>query len=261
MPYNNILYEVKDSTGLLTINRPKSYNALNSETIDEIRDALAHVKADDQVRAVIVTGSGEKAFVSGADVMEFVDIGLKQGFDFSRKGHQMNRDLEELGKPSIAAVNGLALGGGCELALSCTFRILAEEAKLGLPELGLGVMPGYGGTQRLARTIGKSRALWNMLTGDLISAQEALQMGLANKVVKREELMEASFQVAKKIIQRAAPLAVKMALLAVNYGTEIDLESGLLFESALATVLLGTQDKAEGVRAFLEKRKPSFSGK
>ena len=166
---------------------------------------MAQVKGDDQVRAVIVTGSGEKAFVSGADIMEFVDIGLKQGFDFSRKGHQMNRDLEELGKPSIAAVNGLALGGGCELALSCTFRILAEEAKLGLPELGLGVMPGYGGTQRLARIIGKSRALWNMLTGDLISAQEALQMGLANKVVKKEELMEVSFQAAKKIIQRALP--------------------------------------------------------
>ena len=259
MPYNNILYEVKDDTGLLTINRPKSYNALNSKTIDEIRDVLTQVKRDDQVRAVIVTGSGEKAFVSGADITEFVDVGLKQGFDFSRKGHQMNRDLEELGKPSIAAVNGLALGGGCELALSCTFRILAEEAKLGLPELSLGVMPGYGGTQRLARIIGKSRALWNMLTGDLISAQEALQMGLANKVVKKEELMEASFQAAKKIIQRA-PLAVKMAMLAVNYGTEIDLESGLLFESALATVLLGTQDKAEGVRAFLEKRKPNFSG-
>ena len=171
----------------------------------------------------------------------------------------MNRQIEELGKPSIAAVNGLALGGGCELALSCTFRILSENARLGLPELGLGVIPGYGGTQRLSRIIGKSRALWTMLTGDMISAQEALQMGLANRVVKPEELIDAATEVARKISQKA-PLAVKMAMTAVNRGTETDLETGLFLEAALANVLIGSKDKEEGIKSFLEKRKPNFSG-
>jgi len=259
MGYNNILYEVKENVGLLTLNRPKALNALNDQTLDEIKDVLTKVKTEDGVRAIILTGSGEKAFVAGADIHEIEKIKLKEGFDFSRKGHQMNRDLEELGKPSIAAVNGLALGGGLELALSCTFRILSENAKLGLPELGLGVIPGYGGTQRLARIVGKSRALWTMLTGDLISAQEALQMGLANRVVRQEELMDASMKVAQKIIQKA-PLAVKMAMTAVCHGIETDLETGLVFEAALANILLGTQDKEEGIRAFMEKRKPNFTG-
>jgi enoyl-CoA hydratase len=260
MGYSTILYESREGIGFLTINRPKVLNALNDQTIDEIRNVLSDVKNDDQVRTIILTGSGEKAFVAGADITEIANITLKEGFDFCRKGHQMNRELEELGKPSIAAVNGLALGGGFELALSCTFRILSENAKLGLPEPGLGVIPGYGGTQRLARMIGKSRALWAMLVGDLISAQEALQMGLANMVVKQEDLMDASIKVAKKIIEKA-PLAAKMAMIAVYHGTETDLETGLVFEAALANVLLGTQDKEEGIRAFMEKRKPNFSGK
>jgi enoyl-CoA hydratase len=260
MEYNNIMYEVKENIGFLTIDRPPKLNALNGETIDEIRDVLAKLRGDDQVRAIIVTGTGDKAFVAGADITEFKDLGLKDGFDFSRKGQAMNRDVEDLGKPSIAAVNGLALGGGLELALSCTFRILSENAKLGLPELGLGAIPGYGGTQRLARIIGKSRALWNMLTGDMIDAQGALQMGLANMVVTQGKLMATSIEVAKKIIQKA-PLAVRMAMMAVHHGTETDLESGLIFEATLANVLLGTQDMREGIAAFLEKRKPNFSGK
>jgi len=260
MGYDNILYEVRENVAWLTIHRPKMLNALNGQTIDEIRDVLAKVRDDEQVRAIILTGSGDKAFVAGADIAEIANIQLKEGFDFCRKGHEMNRDLEELGKPSIAAVNGLALGGGLELALSCTFRILSEHAKLGLPELGLGVIPGYGGTQRLARIVGKSRALWTMLAGDMISAQEALQMGLANMVVHQEELMDACMKVAKKIIEKA-PLAVKMAMMAVYHGTETDLETGLVFEAALANVLLGTQDKEEGIRAFVENRKPNFSGK
>ncbi len=259
MGYNNILYEVKENIGLVTINRPKALNALSDQTIIEIRDVLAKAKTEDGVRVILLTGSGDKAFVAGADISEIEKIKFKEGFDFSRKGHQMNRDLEELGKPSIAAVNGLVLGGGLELALSCTFRILSENAKLGLPELGLGVIPGYGGTQRLARIVGKSRALWTMLTGDTISAQEALQMGLANMVVPQEGLMDASMKVAKKIIQKA-PLAVKMAMIAVHYGMETDLETGLVFESALSNIILGTQDKEEGIRAFMEKRKPNFSG-
>jgi enoyl-CoA hydratase len=260
MDYKNIIYEVKDSVGYLTVNRPKRLNALNIESIQEIGDVLAGAKNDDRVRVIIVTGAGDKAFVAGADISEFEGVGLDKGFDFARRGQKLTQDLEGLGKPSIAAVNGLALGGGCELALACTFRILSENAKMGLPELGLGVIPGYGGTQRLPRVIGKSRALWAMLTGDMIGAQEALQMGLANMVVKPEELLDASAKVAKKIVEKA-PLSVKMALIAVNQGVENDLETGLILEAAFGNLLLVSEDKKEGVKAFIEKRKPNFTGK
>ena len=260
MKYENIIYDVKEGIGFLTINRPNKPNALNGQTIDEIRNSLTEIKNDDQVKAIIVTGTGEKAFIAGADVTEFEGVGVDKGFDFSRNGQQMGRDLEWLGKPSIAAVNGLALGGGLELALSCTFRILSENAMLGLPEVGLGVIPGYGGTQRLARAIGKSRALWAMLTGDMIKAQDALQMGLANMVVKQEDLMDTSIKIAKKIMGKA-PLAVKMAIVAVNHGTETDLESGLIIEAAFGNLLLVTKDKEEGIKALMEKRKPNFTGK
>lgn len=259
MNYQNITYDVKEGIGFLTINRPDKLNALNGQVIDEILNVLSLVRGDDGVSAIILTGSGQKAFVAGADIAEIAGIGLKNGLDFCRKGQEMNRHLEDLGKPSIAAVNGLALGGGCELALACTFRIMSENAKLGLPELALGAIPGYGGTQRMSRTIGKSRALWMMLTGDMVGAQDALQMGLANMVVKPEELMNAAAEAARKIAAKA-PLAVKMAMMAVYHGTETDLESGLFFEAALANVLLGTQDMEEGIKAFLEKRKPNFSG-
>lgn len=260
MNYENIIYEVNEGIGLLTINRPDKLNALNGQVIDEILHLLAEVKRNDEVKALIVTGSGSKAFVAGADIPEIQAIGLKEGLDFPRKGQEMTRNLEDLGKPTIAAVNGLALGGGCEVALGCTFRIMSENAKLGLPELALGAMPGYGGTQRMSRIIGKSRALWMMLTGEMLGAQEALQMGLANKVVKPEELIDAAKETARKIAQKP-PLAVKMAIMAVNHGAETDLETGLFLEAALANVLLGSQDKAEGIGAFLEKRKPVFTGK
>ena len=157
MEYQNVLLEIKDKIGVLTINRPAKMNALNAATVDEINSAVNEVKSDGNMRVLIVTGSGDKAFVAGADISEFVDIGLKEGFDFSRKGHRVLGDLENLGIPTIAAVNGLALGGGCELAMACTFRIVSDNAKFGLPELGLGVIPGYGGTQRLSRIIGKNR--------------------------------------------------------------------------------------------------------
>ncbi|MBU2497948.1 MAG: enoyl-CoA hydratase/isomerase family protein [Proteobacteria bacterium] len=260
MDYRNIIYEVKDKVGYLTVNRPKRLNALNVEALQEIGDALAGAKSDEQVRVIVLTGAGDKAFVAGADITEFEGVGLKEGYDFARRGQKLTQDLEGLGKPSIAAVNGLALGGGCELALACTFRILSETAKMGLPELGLGVIPGYGGTQRLSRVIGKSRALWAMMTGDMIGAQEALQIGLANMVVKPEELMDATAKVANKIVGKA-PLAVKMALIAVNQGVENDLETGLVLEAAFGNLLLVSEDKEEGVRAFMEKRKPNFTGK
>ncbi len=259
MGYENIIYDVEEGTGVLTINRPDKLNALNAQTVDEILHVLSIVKTDDGVKALIVTGAGQKAFVAGADIPEIQRIGLKGGLDFSRKGQGMTRLLEELGKPSIAAVNGLALGGGCELALACTFRILSENAKLGLPEIALGAIPGYGGTQRMSRIIGKSRTLWLLLMGDMVSAQEALQMGLANMVVKSEELIGTATAVAGKIAQKA-PLAVKMALMAVNHGAETDLESGLFLEAALSNILLGTKDSEEGIKAFMERRKPSFTG-
>ncbi len=259
MEYATVIYDVKEGIGFLTVNRPDKLNALNDQVINEIMDVLNRVKGDEEVKALIVTGSGQKAFVAGADIPEIQKIGLKEGLDFPRKGQEMGRRVAELGKPSIAAVNGLALGGGCELALSCTFRIVSENAKFGLPELSLGAIPGYGGTQRMSRIIGGSRTLWLMLTGEMLGAQEAFQMGLANKVVKPEELMSAAVETARKIAQKA-PLAVKMAMMAVQHGSETDLETGLFIEAALANVLLGSKDKEEGIAAFLEKRKPNFSG-
>ena len=259
MDYKNVKFREENGIGVLTINRPKALNALNAETIEEIRAVLSGVKENSGVRVLIVTGAGEKAFVAGADIAEIKDLGLKDGFDFLGRGHQMNRDIETLGIPTIAAVNGLALGGGCELALSCSLRVVSENAKLGLPELGLGVIPGYGGTQRLARLIGKGRALWYLLTGDMIDAASAVDIGLANLMVKPDELMEKSLDVARKIATKA-PLAVKMALFATKYGLETDLETGLILESALANVTVASKDKNEGITAFFEKRKPKFRG-
>ena len=242
MEYQNVIFEVKKEIGKLTINRPKKLNALNAATINEIKDVLDKVKADRNVKVLIINGAGDKAFVAGADIAEFTDISIEEGFDFSRNGHQMNRQIEWLGIPTIAAVNGFALGGGCELAMACTFRIVSENVKFGLPELGLGVIPGYGGTQRLARIIGKSRALWLMLTGEMLGAEDAFNMGLANKVVKPEELLDTAFNVAKTICQKG-PLAVKCALAAVHHGIETDLETGLVLEAAMTNVVMVSEDK------------------
>ncbi|MCD6485728.1 MAG: enoyl-CoA hydratase/isomerase family protein [Syntrophobacterales bacterium] len=260
MGYENVKYIEENGIGILTVDRPKVLNALNGQTIREIRSVLGEVKGNEAVRVLVITGSGEKAFVAGADIGEIKDLGLKDGFDSMRTGHQMNYDIETLGIPTIAAVNGLALGGGCELAMSCSLRIVSENAKLGLPELGLGVIPGYGGTQRLARLIGKGRALWYLLTGDMIDAATSVELGLANMMVKPEELMEKTLKIAGKIASKA-PLAVKMALTAVKYGLETDLETGLILEIALANLAIASEDKNEGISAFFEKRKPEFKGK
>jgi len=259
MGYENVDYRIEDNIGILTVDRPKALNALDTQTIREIRSVLGEVKENDAVRVLVITGSGEKAFVAGADIGEINELGLKDGFDFLRTGHQMNRDIETLGKPVIAAINGLALGGGCELAMSCTVRVVSETARLGLPELGLGVIPGYGGTQRLPRLIGKGPALWYLLSGDMIDASKAVDLGLASLIVKPGELMEKVTAVAEKIASKA-PLAVKMAMCAVNYGTGVDLETGLVLESALANVTIASEDKKEGIGAFLEKRKPEYKG-
>lgn len=260
MGYKNVDFKIEDNIGILTIDRPKALNALNAETISEIRSVLDEVKRNQEIRALIITGGGEKAFVAGADIGEIKELGLKDGFDFVRIGQQMNHDIETLGKPTIAAINGLALGGGCELAMSCTLRVVSETAKMGLPELGLGVIPGYGGTQRLPRLIGKGPALWYLLTGEMIDAAKAVDLGLANLMVKPDELMEKVVEVARKIASKA-PLAVKMAICAVNYGAGVDLETGLVLESALANVTIASEDKNEGIAAFFEKRKPDYKGK
>jgi enoyl-CoA hydratase len=259
MGYENVKYVLEDGLGVLTVDRPKALNALNTLTIKEIRSVLGEVKSNQSVRVLIITGSGEKAFVAGADIGEIKDLGLKDGFDFMRMGHQMNNDLETLGIPTIAAVNGLALGGGCELAMSCTLRVVSEKAKLGLPELGLGVIPGYGGTQRLARLIGKGWAHWYILTGEMIDAAKAVELGLANLMVKPDELMEKTREIGLKIATKG-PFAIKNALWALKYGLETDLETGLVLEAALANLTIASQDKNEGIAALLEKRKPDFKG-
>ena len=259
MEYENVKYVEENGIGILTVDRPKALNALNGQTIGEIRSAVGEARENEQVRVLIITGSGEKAFVAGADIGEIKKLGLKDGFDFVRIGHQMNHDIETLGKPTIAAINGLALGGGCELAMSCTLRVVSETAKMGLPELGLGVIPGYGGTQRLPRLIGKGPALWYLLTGEMIDAAKAVDLGLANLMVKPDELMEKVVEVARKIATKA-PLAVKMAMCAVNYGSGVDLETGLVLESALANVTIASEDKNEGIAAFFEKRRPDYKG-
>ncbi|MCP4683334.1 MAG: crotonase [Desulfobacterales bacterium] len=259
MAYEKIIFEVKDGIAVLTVNRPKKMNALNFQTMDEIQAAVAEVHADDSIQALIITGSGDKAFVAGADISEFTELGVKESYDFIRRGAKIFRDIEALNVPTIAAVNGMALGGGCELAMGCTFRIVSESAVFGLPELGLGVIPGYGGTQRLSRLIGTSPALWTMLTGDMINAEQALNLGLANQVAKPEELMDVATKVARKIATKA-PLAVKFAMIATKFGADIDLESGLVMEALAANLALASDDKKEGVAAFLEKRKPSYTG-
>ena len=259
MEYENIQFQKQGDIGILTVNRPKALNALNTATIQEIRSVLGAVKKDHSLRLLVITGAGDKAFVAGADIGEIKALGLKDGLDFLQAGHQMNRDIEGLGKPTIAAINGLALGGGCEMAMACSLRIVSQTAKMGLPELGLGVIPGFGGTQRLARLIGKGRALWYILTGEMMDAPTAVELGLANLMVTPDALMEKTMDIARKIASKG-PFAVKMALMAVNYGVETDMESGLALESALTNLALMSKDKEEGIAAFFEKRKPNYTG-
>lgn len=261
MEYKNLKYKEKDGVGILTINRPDKLNALNSETIGELGAFINKLKSEGSIRVLVITGAGERAFVAGADIGEFTKLGLGEGFDFSRNFQLVTLDLERMNIPVIGAINGLALGGGCELALACHVRILSEKAKFGLPELGLGVIPGAGGTQRLTRLIGKGRALWALLTGDMIGAEDALQYGLGNMVVKPEELMATSLKVAEKMASKA-PLAVKMTLNAVNFGSECHLDTGLVIEAIGSNVVLGSEDFKEGVSSFMEKRSPKkFMGK
>ena len=260
MAYENLLYEKRDGVAFITFNRPKVLNALNRKTVEELRDVLVDARDDASVRVVILTGAGEKSFVAGADIGELAQRTAVDGKDFSLFGQGVFRLLETMGKPSICAVNGFALGGGCELALSCTIRIASKNAKLGQPEVKLGIIPGYGGTQRLARLCGKGVAHELCLTGEMITAEEAQRVGLVNRIYELAELLPAAEAMAKKIIANA-PLAVKYTMEAIERGIEMPQEEGLFLEATLFGLSCATEDMREGTKAFLEKRPAQFKGR
>jgi len=260
MEYENLIYEKKDGIGWITFNRPKVLNALNRNTVEELGDALTDARDDASVRVVILTGAGEKAFVAGADIGELAQQTPVNGKDFSLFGQGVFHLLETMGKPSICAINGFALGGGCELALTCSIRIASKTARLGQPEVKLGILPGYGGSQRLARLCGKGVAHELCLTGEMISAEEAMRIGLVNHVYEPAELLPAAQALAKKIIANG-PLAVKFTMEAIERGVEMPLEEGLFLEATLFGVACATEDMREGTKAFLEKRPAQFKGK
>jgi enoyl-CoA hydratase len=260
MNYENLLYEVRDAVAYITFNRPKVLNALNRQTMQELLIALGAAKLDDAVRVVILTGVGEKAFIAGADINELAQQTPVDGKEMSIFGQGVLRILETMGKPSIAAINGFALGGGCELALACSIRLASRNAKLGQPEVKLGILPGYGGSQRLARLCGKGVAHELVLGADMISADEAMRIGLVNHVYEPAELMPAAEALAKKIAANA-PLAVQYAMEAIEHGMEMPQEEGLFLEATLFGLCCATEDMKEGTRAFLEKRPAQFKGK
>ena len=260
MAYETVLYERRGGIGYVTINRPDKLNALNRKVLDELDDCFHAIQDDEEVRVVILTGAGEKAFVAGADLHELATLAPLEGRDFSRRGQGTLDLIENLGKPVIAAVNGYALGGGCELAIACALRIASENARFGQPEVKLGIIPGYGGAQRLTRLVGKGRALEMILSGEPIGAQEAYRIGLVNQVVPAAELAAAAETLARKIAANA-PLAIKFALEAVNRGLEMTREQGQFLEAVLFGLCCTTADMKEGTRAFLEKRPPKFTGK
>ena len=258
--FENITYEKKGPIAYVTVNRPKVLNALNMATMEELRRAFTAVKDDIEVRVVILTGAGEKAFVAGADIGELAKHNAISAKEYTHKGQSVLDLIENLGKPVIACINGFALGGGCELAMACTMRLAAENAKLGQPEVKLGIIPGYGGTQRLPRLIGKGLAMQQLLTGEMITAQEAQRIGLVNEVVPQGDLIARAEAIAQKIIANA-PLAIQYAMEAVHKGMEMTLQEGLYLEAALFGVCCATEDKTEGTNAFLEKRLAAFKGK
>jgi enoyl-CoA hydratase len=256
----NIQFEIRDGIAFLTLNRPKVLNALNAATLRELQASIDSIKKDDSVRAVLLTGSGEKAFAAGADIQELAQVNGVEGRDFALRGQAVFRAIETCGKPVIACINGFALGGGCELALACTLRIASEHAKLGQPEVKLGLIPGYGGTQRLARLVGKGIALQMILTAEIFSAADALRVGLVNEVVAPDQLLIRGEAIARTIAAMA-PLAVRYSLEAIDHGYDLPLEEALFLEAALFGLSCGTADKAEGTAAFLAKRAPVWQGR
>lgn len=260
MNFENLLLERDGGIAVLTVNRPKVLNALNTQTLDELRRAVLELKHDAAVRVVILTGAGEKSFIAGADINELATQTPTTGREHAIAGQHVLDLVEHLGKPVIAAINGYALGGGCELAMACTIRIASETAKLGQPEINLGLIPGYAGTQRLARIVGRGRALELLLTGDQISAQEAHRLGLVNRVVPAADLMTEAKKLGATLAAKA-PIAVRYILEAVHKGVEMPFAQAQLFEATLFGLVASTDDMREGTKAFLEKRKADFKGK
>jgi len=256
--FENILLEKQESIAIITINRPKIRNALDKKTWRELREAIAGVRGDTSVQVLIITGAGEKAFVAGADVSSLKERSMVE--TLSNENQMILSELTNLEKPVIAAINGFALGGGCELALACDIRIASENAKLGQPELGLGILPGAGGTQRLPRLVGPAKAKELIFTGDIIDAREAERIGLVNKVVPQSDLLDAAKEMARKIISKG-PLAVRLAKIVINQGMDLDLSNASLLERLAQAIIFGSEDRMEGLTAFLEKRSPKFGGK
>src|SRR6202166_514630 len=260
MAYETLLYEKRDRIGFITFTRPKVLNALNRKTMEELRDVLTAAREDEDVRVLILTGAGEKSFVAGADIGELAVQTPVSGKETAAFGQSVLHLLETIGKPSIAAINGFALGGGCEVALACSMRLASKTARLGQPEVKLGIMTGYGGSQRLTRLCGKGLAHELCLTAELISAEEALRIGLVNHIYEPSELLPAAEALAKKIIANA-PIAVRYAMEAIERGVEMSQEEGLFLEATLFGLACATEDMREGTKAFLEKRPAQFKGK
>ncbi|MEK7668608.1 MAG: enoyl-CoA hydratase-related protein [Gemmatimonadota bacterium] len=260
MSYQTLLVTVTDGLATVTINRPDKLNALNDQVVADLREAVAALKADPAVRGVILTGSGPKAFVAGADIGDLATQGVLDGRERALTGQAVLNALETMGKPVLAAVNGFALGGGCELAMACHIRIASENAKFGQPEVKLGITPGYGGTQRLPRIVGKGRALHLLLSAEMIDAQEALRIGLVTKVVPQDQLMAEAEKLMRTILANG-PVAVALTIEAVHQGLEMTLAEGLQLEANAFGLVASTRDMREGLNAFLEKRAARFEGK
>ena len=260
MNFENIRFHKTDQIAYITIDRPQVLNALNTATMSELRAVFTQLKHDREVRVVILTGAGEKSFVAGADIGELQKNNPVEAKEYTHRGQEVIDLIENLGKPVIACINGFALGGGCEIAMACTMRLATDSAKLGQPEVKLGIIPGYGGTQRLPRLVGKGIAMQLLLTGEMISAQEAHRIGLVNEVVPAGQLITRAEAIAHSIIKNA-PLAIQYCMEAVNHGMELTQAEGLYLEANLFAVCSATEDKKEGTTAFLEKRTANFAGK
>ena len=257
--YENIKFECRENIAYVTVNRPKAMNALNMDVLHELYDVFTKIEDDSDVRAVILTGEG-RAFVAGADISQMNQLNAIEGRQMMTMGHKVMNLIESIEKPVIAAVNGFALGGGCELSMACDIRIASEKAKFGQPEVGLGIIPGFGGTQRLARLVGKGMAKYLIMTAEMIPAAEAFRIGLVEKVVPAEELMTEAEKLAKTIASKA-PIAIATAKTAINNGYDMDMKSASRFEIETFTAAFGSEDKAEGMAAFLEKRQPEFKNR
>lgn len=257
MEFRNILWEKKEGVGILTINRPEVRNALKAEIREDIAAVLPAAEKDPEVRVMIITGAGEKVFSAGGDIKQMAENSM---WDILERRLDIFAQIHHFPKPVIAAVNGLALGGGCELAMACDFRVGSENARLGQPEINLGIFPGGGATQRLQRLVGVGRAKELIFTGDIIDAREAERIGLLNKVFPAKELMHQTMEIAKKIGSKG-PLALKLAKMSINLGMETGLHTGLGYERLARTLVHGSEDRVEGMHAFLEKRKPEFKGR